>query len=235
MSDHLTRKELKQDQVALRVEWTFDYFMAHRRNVLRIGGAVLALIAIVAASIYYLNYQRDVRQQLLATALTLQNATVGATAPANGAPSFPTEAAKRNAVVTAYTKLMTEHGGSQEAYVAEYSLAAMDMDAGKTSEARRKYQDVADHAGANYSSLAKLALAQLDFAENKNIEAQNILKQLVDHPTDLVSKNQAIIALAKGLAATQPEEARKLLLPIASSQSEVSQVAVAALSDLPRK
>jgi predicted negative regulator of RcsB-dependent stress response len=234
VSTHLTRKELKQDNVALKVEETFDFFTLHRNQMVRYVGIALGVIVVAAGIYYYIDAQKSVREQMLGDAIADQAATVGPAQP-NGGLTFPTEAAKKEATVKAYTKLITEHGGSEEAYVAEYALGSMDADAGNMVDARKKYQDVADHANKNYASLAKLALAQLDFAENKNAEAQALLKELQDNPTDLVSKTQATFALAKGLAPTQPEEARKLLVTLASAQSDVSQVAVTALQDLPTK
>jgi predicted negative regulator of RcsB-dependent stress response len=234
VSGHLTRKELKQDNIALRVEETFNFFTAHRKQSVRIGGAAVALVLIVAAIVYYRNSQQNLREQTLGDAIAAQNAPVGA-APPNGGQSFPTEAARKDAVIKAYTKIVAEHGGSAEAYVAEYALAQIDLEAGKFDAARAKYQDVADHANTNYASLGKLALAQLDFAQNRPAEAQKLLKDLADHPTDLVSKNQANFALAKGLTATQPEEARKLLLPLASAGTDVSQAAATALGDIQQK
>ncbi len=234
MPGNLTRKELKQDNVALNVEKTFDFVNLHKKGAVRIAGAVLALVLIVAAVIYYRSSQQDVREQMLGDAITLQSAPVGAAQP-NGAPSFPSEAAKQSAVTKAYEKLLSEHSGSPEAYVAEYSLAAMNIQAGKLDDARKQYQDVVDHANANYSSLAKLALAQLDFAGNRTADAQSLLKDLQDHPTDLVSKNQATYVLARGLMPTNPAESRKLLMQLAGSQSEISSVAVSAMNDLPAK
>jgi predicted negative regulator of RcsB-dependent stress response len=156
-------------------------------------------------------------------------------APPNGGPSFPTEAAKRDAVTKAYQKIVSEHGGSTEAYSAELALATMDADAGKMPDARKKFQDVADHGDAGIASVAKLSLAQLDFAENNTSGAQAILKDLQDHPTDMVSKNQAMFTLAKGLAPSNPDEARKLLTTIASAGGDASQTAVTALQELPSK
>ncbi len=225
---------MKQDNVALNVEKSFNFVSVNRKSFVRIAGAVLALALIVAAVFYYRGAQQTVREQMLGDAIALQTAPVGGSPP-NGGPSFPTDAAKRSAVQTAFQKIVSEHGGSAEAYIAEYSLAQMDIEAGKIDDARRKYQDVTDHANANYASLAKLALAQLDFADNKPADARNLLKDLQDHPTDLVSKNQATYTLARGLIPTQPEEARKLLLTLASSQPEISQAAVAAMNDLPAK
>jgi len=102
-------------------------------------------------------------------------------------------------------------------------------------EARKRYQDVADHANVNYASLAKLALAQLDFAENRTAEAEALLKGLMDHPTDLVSKTQATYTYAKVIAPTKPDEARKLLTQLAGQQSDISQLALTAVNDLPQK
>ncbi|HKD04324.1 MAG TPA: tetratricopeptide repeat protein [Bryobacteraceae bacterium] len=234
MSTHLTRKELKHDNVALKVEETVDFLKVNRQQMVRYGGAALAVVVIVAGVFYYRSAQRDVRQQMLADALTLQSAPVG-TAPPTGGPSFPSDAAKNDAVRRAFTKVIDEHGGSTEAYTAELSLATIDADAGKMSDARKRYQDIADHAPAGFASMAKLAIAQLDFSDNKTAEAQSILKDLQDHPTEMVSKNQATYTLAKGLAPTQPEEARKLLLTLVSAPSDVSQLAVTALGELPSK
>jgi predicted negative regulator of RcsB-dependent stress response len=231
---HLTRKELKQDNVALRVEETFHFFTTHRKQSIRIGGAVVALVLIVAATLYYRGYEQGVREQMLADAIALQSATVG-TPPPNGGPSFPTEPAKQDAVAKAYAKIIAEHGGSSEAYIAEYALASTEIENGKFDAARGKFQDVADHANANYASLAKLSLAQLDAAQNKSADAQSLLKDLIGHPTDLVSKDQATIELAQVLAPSQPAEARKLLTPLASVAGDVGQAATTALEELQQK
>jgi hypothetical protein len=231
---HLTRKELKQDNVALKVEETFDFFNLHRHQVTRYAGAAALAILIAAGIYYYITGQKEAREQALGDAIALQGAAVGV-APPNGSPSFPTDTAKKDAVVKAYAKLIAEHGGSTEGYIAEYTQGSLDAEAGQMAEARKKYQDVADHASADYASLAKLALAQLDFAENKIPDARNLLKDLQDHPTDLVSKSQAQFTLAKGLVPTQPEEARKIFVEIASAATDASQAAVTALQELPSK
>jgi hypothetical protein len=123
--------------------------------------------------------------------------------------------------------------GSEEGYAAEYYLAGLNGANGKTDEALKQYDHVAANAGADYASLAKLAKAELLFSINKPSDAEAILKDLMAHPTAMVSKDQAAMTLAEGIAPTQPEEARKLLAPIASAHSDVSQAAVTAMADLP--
>jgi predicted negative regulator of RcsB-dependent stress response len=236
VASHLTRKALlKQDKFAVEVEHTVDYFAAHRQQAVRYGGIAVAVALIIAAVFYFRTSQKTVRQQVLGEGIALVSAPIAATPPAGGGPSFPNTKAKDDAVTKAFTKITTDYSGSDEAYIAEYFLAGRSVDAGKLDDARKKYQDVADHADSNYASLAKLSLAQINIAENRNAEAESQLKDLMDHPTDLVSKTQASIAYAKAIAPKRPDEARKLLTQIASTPSDISQIATQALTDLDAK
>jgi len=235
VSSNLSRKELKQDKFAVEVEHTVDFFAAHRKEVTRYGSVAAAVLLIGGGVYYYMNSASGTREKALGEAIALTNAPITATPSPNGPTSFSTEAARNDAAAKAFTKVQSEYGGSDEGYAAEYFLATQSAEAGKLDDARRKYQDVSDHANPNYASLAKLALAQIDFAENKSSEAESLLKNLIDNPTDMVSKAQATIVLAKGIAATRPEEARKLLQPLSSQSPEVAGVVTAALAELPQK
>lgn len=234
VASNLTRKQLlKQDKFTIEAEHTVDFLSAHRKEAIRYGAVALAVILVVAAVFYYRNTQHTIREQALGAVLTLAAAPVGQPAPSG--VSFPTQAAKDDAVRKAFSKIVSDYGGSEEAYIAEYYLGSQDLSAGKVDEARKEYQDVADHAGVNYASLAKLSLAQLDYAQNRNSDAESLLKDLMDHPTDLVSKNEATYVYAKVIASSKPEEARKLLVQLTTQGSDVSSIAMTAMNDLPQK
>lgn len=234
MAEQLSRKDLKTDKFAVEVEHTVDYLSAHRAQTIRVVIAVAVVLLLAAGVYYYRNSQHAAREQALAEALAVQAAPVG-TAPPNGGPSFPSESAKQDAVTKAFNLLGSNYSGSEEAYIAEYYLAGMDVSGAKMDSAKKRYQDVADHANKNYGSLAKLALSQIDFAENRSADAEKILRDLIDNPTDLVSKEQATIVLARGIGPTRPADARKLLEPLAAAGGQVSQIAIAALTELPAK
>jgi hypothetical protein len=235
VSSNLSRKELKEDKFAVEVEHTVDFFAAHRKEITRYGSIAAVILLIGAGAYYYMKPASASRQKALGEAIALTDAPVTTTPPPTGAPSFATQAAKNDATVKAFTKVQSEYSGQDEGYVAEYFLAAQAADAGSLNDARKKYQDVVDHANANYASLAKLALAQIDFAQNKSSEAESLLKSLIDNPTDMVSKTEATIALAKGIGATRPDEARKLLQPLIAQSPEVASIVTAALGELPQK
>jgi hypothetical protein len=230
VSTHLSRKELKQDNVALKVEETRHFLVTHRDLVIKGGVAAVIVLVIGFGSWFFVSSRHQARQQALASALDLQNAPVGAASP-NGGASFPTEPAKMDAVRKALNSVIAE--GSTEGYAAEYALAGINATSGKTDDALKEYDHVAANADADYASLAKLAKAQLLFSLNRSPEAQTILKDLIANPTSMVSKEQATMVLAEGIAPSQPEEARKLLLPLAGANTEISQAAVTAMGDLP--
>ena len=109
------------------------------------------------------------------------------------------------------------------------------MTDGKPEDALKKYDHVIAGGNADYASLAKLAKAQVLFSLNRASDAETVLKDLIANPTAMVSKEQASMVLATGIAASRPEEARKLLTPIATEKSDVAQAASTALSELPQK
>ena len=234
MATHISRKELKQDIVAQTVEHQIDWFAKHKQTAIRGAIIAVATIVVVGGSLSYRSSQTASRQKALGEALATQLAPVGV-APPSGALSFPTEEARTLAAQKAFTKVAADFNGDDEGYLAQYYLAGMAADAGKLDDAMKKYQDVAGHASANYASVAKLAVAQLHFAQGKINEARAVLKDLAEHPTDLVSKEQVDVVLARGIAATQPEEARKLLTPLAAKAgSDIAQVAASALNEIPK-
>ncbi|HWF11469.1 MAG TPA: tetratricopeptide repeat protein [Bryobacteraceae bacterium] len=234
MASNLTRKALlKQDKFTAEAQHTVTYLAEHRKEATRYGVIALIVAVVVAAVYYYRISQHSVREQVLGEAMTVANAVVGGAQP--NVPSFPTQAAKDDAVTKAFTKVAADYSGTEEGYVAEYYLGAKALDAGKVDDARKRFQDVADHANADYASLGKLSLAQLDVAENRIPEAESIVKDLAAHPTALVSATQANFLHAQILAVSKPEEARKIYQQIAAEKSDAAALAVTAMNDLPQK
>ena len=149
--------------------------------------------------------------------------------------SFPTQPAKDAAGVKSMTDVATKYDGTRQGGVAHYYLGGLAADKGNLAEAEKQFKAVADTGDKNYASLAKLSLATIYGSEGKRAEGEQLLRSLVSNPTDLVSKEQATIALAKYLAPYNPQEARKLLEPLRADRSAISTVALSTLSTIPQK
>ena len=53
MAGHLTRKELKSDQVAVSLEQSVEYVQAHQQIIVRAVIAVVALAVIIGGVVFY--------------------------------------------------------------------------------------------------------------------------------------------------------------------------------------
>jgi tetratricopeptide (TPR) repeat protein len=188
-------------------------------------------ILLVAGIFYYNHRQYVARQEALRGALNAMDAPVGPS-PAPGILTFPTADEKTRAVSKAFTDLAAKYAGSDEATVAEYYLGVNALDAGKVDEAIKRLNLAAQSREKDYASLAKFSLADLYSSQGKTAEAEKLLRELMNSPTVVVSKEQAAIQLAKTIAPSRPEEARKLLEPLRSAPGAVGRAAVTTYGDL---
>lgn len=234
--DRITRKELKSDQFALEVEHGVEYAKEHRQQFVRYGGIALAAIVLVSGLYWYRTSQRETREQALSEALEIQNTQVGPSPMGDSSNSFATQADKDAAVKKALTELVAKYSGTTEGTVAEYYLGAQAADKGDMAQAEKRFQAVIESGEKDYASLAKLSLAQIQASQGKLADGEKLIRSVIEKPTALVSKEEATITLARLIAQSKPDEARKLLEPLrGSTRSAVSRAAITALSDIPKK
>jgi len=228
----ITRKELKTDKFALEVEHTAEFFEEHRREILRYGAAGLVVVLLIFGYVLYSRKQHTAREAELGQAIAVQEAPAGGIS-GNGGLAFPTQEAKEQASLKAFTDLKSKYPGAVEGEVAEYYIGSILADQGKLAEAEKSYQEVAQNGNAKYASLAKLSLAQIYFGDGRTAQGESTLRDLMAHPTVFVSKEQAQITLARFLMTRNPAEARKLLDPLRTQGGSVGQVAITLYGELP--
>jgi predicted negative regulator of RcsB-dependent stress response len=228
----ITRKELKTDNIAEGFERGLTWFEEHKKAEVRYGSIFLAVVVLVSGYMYYNAHEHAVRQEDLAQAIRVQETPV-ATVAVSGQTTFPTQDAKDQAAIKAFSDLEAKHSGSDEAQIAEYYLGCIHSDQGKLADAEKNFQNVADHASKNYASLGKIALAEVEFSLGKFDQGEKLLRDLIANPTIFVSQDQATIALAKHMVGRNNAEARKLLAPIKDGKSSVAAIAQNMSAQLP--
>ena len=233
--DRQTRKDLKSDKFAEEVFDVFDYASAHKTEVVRYGGILLALVVIGLGVMYYNRYQAGVRQDALAKALLIDDASVGAAPDQGGRLHFNTEDEKSKAREPAFADIAARYAGTQEGAIAEIYLAGWAVDKGDLAGAEKRFKRAVDDAPKAYAALARLALAQVYASESKTADAEKMLRELIANPASTVSKEQATIVLGQLLANSKPEEAHKLLDPLReSTRIPVSRAAITAVGSIPK-
>ncbi len=224
---------VKHDAFRERAFESVEYITGHKSEIYKYVAIGLAAIVLIGGFLWYRSYQHSVRQEKLQTLLHIYGATVTpGEAPPFAAKVYKTDAEKAAAIRAEFPKFAEEYKGTDEGAIANYYLGTHWAEAGNTSEAEKYLKAAIDQASPNYASLAKLALAQMYGGMGKTDEGAKLLQTLVDKPTDFVSKEHATIEKARLIAKTNPAEARKLLEPLRTSRSAVSQTALTLLSEL---
>ncbi|HSR09682.1 MAG TPA: tetratricopeptide repeat protein [Bryobacteraceae bacterium] len=231
--DRQTRKDLKTDKFAEDVFDIFDWASAHKAEVVRYGALLVVVVLIVVGIVYYNRAQAVTREEALAKALRIDDATTGdVVQPTN--LHFDTEAEKDKARVQAFTDLSAKYSGSQEAAMADMYLASYAVDAGNLAEAEKRYKKVVDDGPKAYAGLARLSLAQVYASEGKMADAEKVLRDAMANPSLTVSKEHATIVLAELLAQSNPAEAHKLIDPLRTSlRGAISRTAITDSANLP--
>jgi predicted negative regulator of RcsB-dependent stress response len=229
--DRAHRKELKHDKFVEQVGHTVEYASEHRTQFIRYGLIGLAVVLAAAGFYFYRNYQHSQRQNALREALRIHNAQIGAGGNEFFA-TFPTEAEHEKAKEKTWKEFAAKYDGTDEGAIGYFYLGTMYADRGNIAEAEKYFKEAISDGSAPYASQAKLSLAELYGAANRRQDAERLLRELINSPTILVSKEQATIALARVLAPTKPEEARKLLEPLRSQSGAASRVALSTLGEM---
>jgi len=211
----LTRQELKEqvehDQFTDAITGAVDYARAHREQLIRWAGIAIAVLVVAGLVFWYLSYKNSERQQDLQNAFQVLEAPVGPANPATPwAKSFLTQDAKTKASIKAFSDVVAKDGGSRQGLIAQYYRGTLEAQNGSNSAAESDLNAVAN-TSSECAPLAKIALAQVYAGENKIAQARGLLQEIVNKPTDLVSKAQAQILLARLDETTNPQQAQKLL------------------------
>ena len=204
----------------------YDFVATHRTSMIRYG-SILAILLIAGAALYfYRQNQSEIRQDLLAKALNVNQGTVGGQ-PSPLVPNFATQPEKDKAVQKAFGDLAAKYPGTIEGTVAEYVLASQAADKGDMTQAEKRMKNVVDNGDGPYVSLAKMSLAKIYASQGKTQEAETLVRSIVAKPTVLVSKDAATLELAEIVAPKNPKEAKALLSPLrGSDRAAISKAAM---------
>ena len=211
---------IKHDQFVETVGQASEYVSGHRKQFGLYIGIAVAVAAIGFGVWWYMGTKRVERQLALGEAMGIAQATTSRTT------------AEEKKVIDGFTKVSTTFPGSKEGGIALYMLAMLDIERGEQAAGEKKLQQVIG-GDKEAASLAKFTMAELLQGQGKNAEAEAMLRGLLADPTYLLPKEQATIQLARYIAKTKPEEARKLLEPLRTARAPISTPAIEVLGTLP--
>ena len=209
MTRHELKEQLQHDRFTDTVSDVLGYAVSNRERLIRASIALAVILALAGGALWYSSYRNSVRQQDLAAAFTVLETPVGPANP-SGSKTFPTQEAKTQASLKALQDVVSKDKGTRQGLIAQYYLGTLKAQNNDPKGAESDLRQVADSSNP-CAPLAKIALAQLYSGENRIGEAQALLRELINKPTDLVSKAQAQVLLARLDETANPAEAKKIL------------------------
>ncbi|MCX6610972.1 MAG: tetratricopeptide repeat protein [Acidobacteria bacterium] len=218
--DKSLQNVIKHDQFVETVGEASEYVSGHRKQVGMYVGIAIVVAALGYGIWWYMGTQKAERQTALGEAMGVAQATTSRTT------------SEEKKVIDAFTAVSTKYAGSKEGNLALYMLAMLDIERGDTASGEKRLKEVMG-GDKEPASLAKFTMAEILQGQGKTAESEALLRELVASPTHLMPKEQATIQLARYIAKSKPEEARKLLEPLRTARSPISTPAMEVLSTLP--
>jgi predicted negative regulator of RcsB-dependent stress response len=213
LAQHLSRKELKKDEVRETFAHGAEALLSHKQGTTYF----LLVVLIVALAVFgwraYTNRQAAKAAAAFGSAMEVFGAPSGSQPsipPAPGEPSFKDDNAKFTAAVQKFEDLARKYPRTRPGQLAGYYAGLSLEQLGKNQEARTWLETAAKGGDADYGSLAQFELAKVDDRTGQSQQAEQLYQQLMAKPTVLVPKPVVMLALAQHYRDKNPSEAAKL-------------------------
>jgi predicted negative regulator of RcsB-dependent stress response len=212
VTEHLSRKELKQDKVRETFEHGAEAVLSHTRL------ASIALVVLLLAGVgyfgwkFYADRKTGEAQSALDDAMKIYNAPLAVP----GQPTLPGDITYNDPMKRAQdaeTKLAAvadKYPGTKPGKLARYYAALCLMDLDKLNEASEELSKLDAGSDKELGALAQFQNALIAERTGKNDEAIKTLKALSTADSVLVPKPMVLLELAGVLRLTDPKQATTL-------------------------
>lgn len=237
--EHLSRKELKKDEVRETLAHGAEAVLTHQRLVAVVVGIALVIALSIFGWRFYTERQTVKAAAEFSDAMKVFQArirTPGETAEP-GEVTYVQEKNKYEDGLNKFSSVADRYPRTRPGQLARYYAALCLEHLTRNDEARKALEKLMGGGDEDFAGMARFELAQLDDRIGKGDEAVTLYRQLIANPGALVPKPVVMLALASHYGKSNPTEAAKLYNQIKSEypDSGVSEQASQQLELLPGK
>ena len=199
MSQRLTRKEIKRDQVQEVLAGVMEFLQDNIRSLLAVAGLVLLAIAAAAAFWTYREHRETEASEQLAKAIRTYSADpTGDTDTASASAPVYADAVSRDAEARSQFELvLSDYGSSDAAAVAKAYLGEMAARSGDLDGARQLWQEFLESQERHMlASEVRLNLMSVDRAQGRGQELVTQIKAMLEEPEADLPKDVLLYELA---------------------------------------
>jgi predicted negative regulator of RcsB-dependent stress response len=236
LAQHLSRKELKTDEVRETFAHGAEAVMSHQQLTLYL---LIAAIVVAVGIFGWKTYAE--RQTVKASAdfdaaMTVFHAPVGVPQTADQV-TYSDENKKFTEAEQKFSDVSSKYPRTRPGELSRYYAALSAEKLHKNDDARKFLQALSSGSDEEISSMARFELADLDDRMGQGDDAVKLYQALIDKPTTIVPKPVVLLALAEHYGLKNPSEAAKLYTQIKTDypNTPIAEQADQALALLPGK
>ena len=211
MAQHISRKELKKDEIRETLEHGAEAVLSHGKLV---GITVTVAVAVATAILgwrFYSERQTVKASAALEVAMNVYQARIRAP----GEPAQPDEVTyveeknKYEDAAKKFTDIARQYPRTRPGQLARYYAALSLERLDRHNQALEQLKALEDGGNAELAALARFQAAAVNQKIGKGEEAVKIYRQLAEKPTTLVPRPLVLLNLADCLSKANPQEATK--------------------------
>lgn len=212
MSEHLSRKELKQDKIKETIEHGAEAVLSHGQ----FAGIVVAVALVLAIGYggwrFYIDRQTGQASIALDAAMKAYQGRIGA-APDPADPSEPVykdENERAQDALGKFTKVADSYPSTNPGKLARYYEALCLEDLERQNQALEELKKISGSSDKELAAMAQYQMAIIDARTGKNDDAAKLFRALADKPSALVPRPLVLLELARILRTSNPKEAASI-------------------------
>jgi len=212
MPQHISRKELKRDEVAETLAHGAEAVLSHQRALWVAASAALVVVLAVFGWRFYTERQTTKAAAALDDAMKVFQAPIRTAGEPQtpGEISYVDEKNKLSDAASKFLKVAQQYPRTRPSQVARYYAGLSYVRLGRYDEAQRQLREVASGGDDGAAALARFQLAGVLDQAGKPDEAVKLYQQLMQNPSVLVPKPLVLLTLAEHYRKTNPQEASRL-------------------------
>lgn len=212
MAQHISRKELKKDQIRETFTHGAEAVFSHQRQIWIYGGlAALAVLAVLGWRFYTQN-QTSRASAALSDAMKVYQARMRAANEPAGPDeiTYVDEKNKYSDAAKKFTEVANRFPRTRPGQVARYYAGLSLEQIERYDEAEKDLKSLESGSDESLAALARFKLAQIYDKTGQGTQAVQLYKQLADKPSLFVPKPVVLLALADHYVSSDPAQAAKL-------------------------
>jgi predicted negative regulator of RcsB-dependent stress response len=209
VSEHISRKELKQDKIKETIEHGAEAVISHGQFTLIIVIVILAIALGYGGWRFYIDRQTVQASAEFDAAMKSYQGRIGTTPdPAEpNEPVYPDEPTRVQDALQKFTKVADKYPSTNPGKLGRYYSALCLEDLERHNQALEALKGISNGSDKELAAMAQYQMALIYSRTGKPDDGIKIFRTLADKPSVLVPRPLVLLELAGALRASNPKEA----------------------------